>query len=92
MDEDNQEIYSDLIGFDESEIDLAELKQGPPYSCKFLAPVTKFPKRTYTFYVMKCDEIFDFLVKYGQMIFPTDTKTSPLVEWKNEAFASITMF
>lgn len=76
MDEDSQEIYNDPIGFDESEVDLAELKQGSPYYCKVLAPLNgknlvetenndKFPKRTYTFDVTKCDEIFNFLVKYG---------------------------
>lgn len=38
MDEDTQEIYSDPISFDEIEINLDELKQGSPYSCKVLAP------------------------------------------------------
>lgn len=89
MDEDSHEIYSDPIGFNESKIDLAELKQEPPYSCKVLAPSNgknpveiekndKFPKRTYTFDVTKCDEIFDLLVKDGQMIVPLDAKTPSL--------------
>lgn len=38
LDEDDQDTYSDPLSFDESEIDLAELKQGPPYSCRVLAP------------------------------------------------------
>lgn len=93
IDEDSQEIYSDPIGFDECEIDLAELKQGTPYSCKVLAPSNgknpveiekndKFPKRTYTFYVTKCDEIFDLLVKDGQMIVPPGAKTPSLEQRK----------
>ena len=56
--------------FEEVEIDLAELKQAPPYSCKLLVPTKgkeiveneksdKFPKKVYTFDVTKCDEIFD---------------------------------
>lgn len=94
MDEDSQEICIDLIGFDESEIDLAELKQGSPYSYKVLAPSNgkkpvetekddKFPKRTYTFDVTKRDEIFDLLVKDGQMIVPPGAKTPMLKQRKN---------
>lgn len=88
MDEDSHEIYSNPIGFDGSEIDLAVLKQGPSYSYKVLAPSNEknpaktenndeFPKRIYTFDVTKCDEIFDLLVKDGQMIIPPGAKTPP---------------
>ncbi|XP_050890325.1 uncharacterized protein LOC127095718 [Lathyrus oleraceus] len=77
------------LDFNKNEIDLAELKQGPPYFCKVLAPLNgknpiepikndKFPKKTYTLYVTKCDEIFDLLVKDGQMIVPPDAKMPPL--------------
>ncbi|XP_058775237.1 uncharacterized protein LOC131649493 [Vicia villosa] len=73
------ETFDDSYGFDEVEIDLDELKEEPPYSCKLLTPSNgknlvetdrndKFPKKTYTFDVTKCDEIFDLLVKDDQMI------------------------
>ena len=85
-------IYNDPLNFDESEIDLAELKQGPPYSCKVLAPSNgknpvelvndKFPKKTYTFDITKCDEIFDLLVKDGQMIVPPGAKMPHLEQRK----------
>ena len=75
--------------FEEVEIDLAELKQAPPYSCKMLVPTKgkdiveneksdKFPKKVYTFDVTKCDEIFDLLVKDGQLIVPSNVKIPPL--------------
>ncbi|XP_050876029.1 uncharacterized protein LOC127079691 [Lathyrus oleraceus] len=91
--DDEPETYGDQVDFDKSEIDLAELKQGPPYSCKVLAPSNgknpiepdksdRFPNKTYTFDVTKCDEIFDLLVKDGQMIVPHGTKRSPLKQRK----------
>lgn len=60
----------------ENEFGLAELKPGPPYMCKLLTLANvknpyepkksdKFPKKTYTFHVTKCDEIFDLLVVDG---------------------------
>ncbi|XP_050897581.1 uncharacterized protein LOC127104442 [Lathyrus oleraceus] len=81
LDEDNPETCSDPLNLDERKVDLAELKQGPPYSCRVLAPSNgknpvepkksdSFPKKTYTFNVTKCDEIFDLLVIDGQMIVP----------------------
>ncbi|XP_050890989.1 uncharacterized protein LOC127096467 [Lathyrus oleraceus] len=83
--------------FDENEIDLAELKQGPPYACRVLAPSNgknpielekndKFPKKTYTFDVTKCDEIFDLLVKDGQIIVPSGAKLPPLEKTKKIGF------
>ena len=38
MDDDDPETSSDPIYVEEGEMDLAELKQGPPYSCKLLVP------------------------------------------------------
>lgn len=35
----------------------------------------KFPKRTYTFDVTKCDEIFDLLVVDGQVLVRTKEET-----------------
>src|SRR3954463_11586817 len=70
------EAFEYSYSFEEVKIDLAELKEAPPYSCKLLNPSNgknpvendkndKFPKKTYTFDVTKCDEIFDLLVKDG---------------------------
>ena len=86
MDDDDTETSSDPIAVEEREIDLAELKQGPPYSCRLLVSSNgknhieseknsdKFPNKTYSFNVTKCDEIFDLLVKDGQMIVPPGGK------------------
>lgn len=46
----------------------------------------KFPKKTYTFDVTKCDEIFDLLVKDGQMIVPPGAKVPPLEQRKKRGF------
>ncbi|XP_050915778.1 uncharacterized protein LOC127130859 [Lathyrus oleraceus] len=78
---DDEGSCHEVSDFDDNEIDLAELTQGPPYACKVLAhsngknpvePEKKdiFPKKTYMFDVTKCDEIFDLLVKDGQIIVP----------------------
>ncbi|XP_050909275.1 uncharacterized protein LOC127123057 [Lathyrus oleraceus] len=86
---DDEGSNNEPLDFGENEIDLAELKQGSPYSCKVLAssngknPIEpekndKFPMKTYTFNVTKCDEIFDLLVKDGQMIMPSGAKMPPL--------------
>ncbi|XP_058768711.1 uncharacterized protein LOC131642484 [Vicia villosa] len=71
------EIFEDQYGFEDYEVDLAELKEAGPYTCKMITPSNgknpveiekndKFPKKTYTFSITKCDEIFDLLVKVGQ--------------------------
>ncbi|XP_050919338.1 uncharacterized protein LOC127136868 [Lathyrus oleraceus] len=89
--------------FDKNEINLAELKQGPPYACKVLAPSNgkkpiepkkndKFPKKTYTFDVTKCDEIFDLLVKDGQMIVPPGAKVPLLEQRKKRGFCKYHSF
>jgi hypothetical protein len=69
--------YGDVQG---NEIDVAELKPGPPYTCKLLRPSNgknpvepkndKYVAKTYTFDITKCDEIFYLLVADGQIILP----------------------
>src|SRR3954468_16216376 len=82
---------------EEVEIDLAELKEAPPYACKLLTPSNgrnpvdndkndRFLKKTYTFDITKCDEIFDLLVKDGQMILPPNSKIPPLEQRKKRGF------
>jgi hypothetical protein len=89
VEDEESEISNDPYGLEEFEVDLAELKEAPPYACKLLTPSNgrnpvetekndRFPKKTYTFDVTKCDEIFDLLVKDGQMIVPPNTKIPPL--------------
>ncbi|XP_050910059.1 uncharacterized protein LOC127123926 [Lathyrus oleraceus] len=76
VEDEESEISNDPYGLEEFEIDLAELKEAPPYACKLLTPSNgrnpvetekndRFPKNTYTFDVTKYDEIFDLLVKDG---------------------------
>lgn len=103
MDEDDPKMYYGPLNLGESKVDLAELKQGPPYSCRVLTPLNgktpiepensdSFPKKTYTFDVTKCDEIFDLLVKDGQMIVPPGAKIPPLEQRKKMGFVSIIIF
>lgn len=76
----------------ESEVNMIELKQRPPYICKLLKPSNgknlvepkneKFVTKTYMFGVTKCDEIFDLLVFEGQMIILKGLKTLPLEQGK----------
>ena len=86
---DERDVEDDFSEVEEHEIDLAELKKGPPYPCKVLTPVNgknpvkperndKFPKKTYNFNISKCDEIFDLLVKDGHMIVPPGVKIPSL--------------
>ncbi|XP_050897364.1 uncharacterized protein LOC127104207 [Lathyrus oleraceus] len=86
--DEESKIAEDPYGLEEFEVDLAELKEAPPYACKLLTPSNgrntvetekndRFPKKTYTFDLTKCDEIFDLLVKDGQMIVPPNTKIPP---------------
>ncbi|XP_058784282.1 uncharacterized protein LOC131659057 [Vicia villosa] len=96
-DEGEPKIFEDQYGFEDFEVDLAELKDAAPYSCKLLTPSNgknhaenekndKFPKKTYTFDVTKCDEIFDLLVKDGQMVIPPNTKVPPLEQRKKRGY------
>ncbi|MCH81201.1 hypothetical protein A2U01_0001985 [Trifolium medium] len=90
---DNESEYSD---YDESEINVAELKPGPPYTCKLLRPSNgknpvepkndRFVAKTYTFDITKCDEIFDLLVSDGQIIVPKDLKIPPIDQRKKRGY------
>ena len=73
---------------DRSEVNMAELKPEPPYACKVLKPLNgknpykaektdKYIVKTYTFDVSKCEEIFDMLVKDGQIIVSQGLKDPP---------------
>lgn len=46
----------------------------------------KFPKKTYTFNVTKCDEIFGLLVANGQVLAQPGTKVSPFEKWNKRGF------
>lgn len=65
--------------------------------CKLLTPANgkipserekndKFPKKTYTFDLTKCDEILDLLVAYGQVPVPPGVKLPPLEQRKKRGF------
>ncbi|XP_058784459.1 uncharacterized protein LOC131659265 [Vicia villosa] len=88
VDEGEPEISENQYGFEDCEVDLADLKEAGPYTCKMITPSNgknlveiekndKFPKKTYTFDITKYDEIFDLLVKYGQMVLPPNIKIPP---------------
>jgi hypothetical protein len=75
---------------------VAELKPGPPYTCKLLRhsngknPVEpkndKFFTKTYTFDISKCDYIFDLLVIDGQIIVPKGLKVPPIEQRKKRGY------
>ncbi|XP_050890974.1 uncharacterized protein LOC127096451 [Lathyrus oleraceus] len=88
---------------DRSKVNMAELKPGPPYTCKVLKPSNRKnpiePERldnhvakTYTFDVSKCDEIFDLLVKDGHIIVPQGLKDPPLEQKKKRGFCKFHNF
>ncbi|XP_050908476.1 uncharacterized protein LOC127122129 [Lathyrus oleraceus] len=94
---DDEGSCHEISDFNDNEIDLVELTQEPPYACKVLAPSNgknpvepeksdKFPKKTYMFDVTKCDEIFDLLVKDGQMIIPPGAKVPPSEQRNKRGF------
>lgn len=71
------------------EVDVAELKPGPLYVCKFLITTNgknpsepekndKFHNKTHTFDVTKCGEIFELLTVDGQVLVPPGAKVPPL--------------
>ncbi|WJX34134.1 hypothetical protein P8452_22273 [Trifolium repens] len=82
--------YEDI---EQGEIDLAELKTGPPYTCKLLKPSNgknpveqkndKYVSKTYTFGITKCDEIFDLWVTDGQIVVPKGVKV-PLLDMRKK--------
>jgi hypothetical protein len=81
-DESNQEFDIAFGDVEIEEVDIAELKSGPPYTCKSLSPSyennpveicnQRYVPKTYTFDVTKCDEIYHLLVADGQVIAPKD--------------------
>lgn len=80
---------------EENEVNVSELKPGPPYTYKLLKlsngknPVEPkngfFFARTYTFDVTKCDKIFNLLVVDRQTIVPKGNKV-PLLEQRKNFF------
>jgi len=84
--------------FEDNEINLAELKDGSLYTCKLLRPLNaknpeepkndKYPPKTYTFDVSKCEEIFDLLVTDGIILVPKNMKLPPLKQRKKEDFVN----
>jgi hypothetical protein len=77
-------------------VDIAELKLGPPYTCKSLRPSDGknpvelsneiYVPKTYTFDVTKCHEIYDLLVADGQVVAPKDLKIPPLEQRQKRGF------
>ena len=86
--ESNQEFDMAFGDVEIKEVVIAELKPGPPYTCKPLRPSDwnnpvetskeRYVPMTYTLNVTKCDRIFDLLVADGQVVAPKDVKISPL--------------
>jgi hypothetical protein len=83
----NQEFDIAFEDVENYEVNVAELKLGPPYTCKLLRPSDgknhvetkneKYISKAYTFDVTKCDEIFDLLVVDGQVVVPNGLKIPP---------------
>ena len=81
---------------EDNDINLAELKDGPPYACKLLRPSNgknpeepkndKYPPKTYTFDVSKCEEIFYLLVTDDILLVPKKMKLPPLERRKKRGF------
>eukprot|EP00256_Glycine_max_P066604 XP_025981199.1 uncharacterized protein LOC100802634 [Glycine max] len=92
-------IYEDI---EDNEVDLAELKPGPPYVCQLLRPSNgknpvepkndKFVSKTYTFDITKCDEIFDLLVTDGQIVVPKGLKVPPIEQQKKRGYCKFHNF
>ena len=95
-DESNQEFDIAFGDVKTKELDIAELKPGPPYTCKSLRPSDgnnlvepsneKYVPKTYTFDVTKCGEIYDLLVVDGQVVIPKDLKFPPLEQRQKRGF------
>ncbi|WJX94328.1 hypothetical protein P8452_75757 [Trifolium repens] len=94
--DDDYEDSDECLEYDESEVNVAELKPRPPYMCKLLRPSNgknpiepkndKFITKTYTFDITKCDEIFDLLVTDGQIVVPKDLKIPPIEQRKKRGY------
>jgi len=46
----------------------------------------RYVPKTYTFYLTKCNEIYDLLVADGQVVVPKDLKTPPLEQHQKRGF------
>lgn len=89
IDKNEQVFKSEYVYVEESKVGVAELKPKAPYVCKVFTPINrknhvkpdknnKFSKKTYTFDVTKCNEIFDLFVTDGQILVPQGAKVPPL--------------
>jgi len=101
-DEGNQEFDIAFGDVETKEVDIAQLKPGPPYTCKSLRPSDgnnpvkpsneRYVQKTYTFDITKCDEIYDLLVVDGQVVVPKDLKTPPLEQRQKRGFCKYHIF
>ncbi|KAK2388635.1 hypothetical protein QL285_062295 [Trifolium repens] len=90
------ETEDEYVDIDDSDINVAELKPGPPYTCKLLRPSNgknpvepkneKYATKTYTFDITKCDVIFDLLVSNGQIVVQKDLKIPPIEQRKKRGY------
>lgn len=96
MDDDDLWLDVEYNHIEGNEVDLTELKPRHPYVYKLLTPSNeknhaepkksdKFLKKTYTFHVTMCDEIFDLLVADGQILVPHGAKVPPLEQRKKRS-------
>ncbi|XP_045802327.1 uncharacterized protein LOC123895902 [Trifolium pratense] len=102
LDDDDEEYVINYGDIEDNEINVAELKPGPPYVCKLLKPSNgknpvepkndKFVAKTYSFDITKCDEIFDLLVTDGQIVVPKGLKVPPLEQQKKRGFCKFHNF
>ncbi|XP_045831224.1 uncharacterized protein LOC123922561 [Trifolium pratense] len=100
--DDEDEYVVNYEDIEDNEINVAELKPGPPYVCKLLKPSNgknpvepkndKFIAKTYSFDITKCDEIFDLLVADGQIVVPKGLKVPPLEQQKKRGFCKFHNF
>jgi len=98
----DQEFHIAFEDVEDCEVNVAELKPGPPYTCKLLRPSDgknpvetkneKYVPKTYTFDVTKCDEIFYLLVADGKVIVPRGLKIPPLEQHKKRGFCKFHIF
>jgi len=94
--ESEQEFEIAYEDVEDDEVNFAELKPRPPYTCKVSRPSDgrnpietqndKYTPKTYTFDVTKCDEIFGLLVADGQVAIPNGLKIPPLEQSKKRGF------
>ncbi|CAJ2646962.1 unnamed protein product [Trifolium pratense] len=100
--DDDEEYVINYEDIEDNEINVAELKPGPPYVCKLLKPLNgknpvepkndKFVAKTYSFDITKCDEIFDLLVTDGQIVVPKGLKVPRLEQQKKRGFCKFHNF